>query len=191
MSANDAKPIAARRALRLLTAAVAVLLLQSGCRISLPRATTQPSVPNEGNAELVEFIGELAYVTAEPAYRAVYILWKNDIFEGSFDALAAELKSGEIIGAGWNHDALDYLDHTTVAYMICRACNIRSGLNWRLSGLGRYAWRELQYKDIGGAGGETSLISGGEFLGVLARAEEYMLETRKLDSPRAELGAEP
>jgi hypothetical protein len=142
----------------------------AGCRAAMPRATTQPTIPSDTNAELVEYISDLPYVTAEPAYRAVYILWKGEIYAGEFDS---------------------FIDRAAVGHLVARACDIRTGLNWQLFGLGRYAWRELIYRRIAHPSGEYSLISGGEFLGVLARAEEYLHKVGRAPGERAELGGQP
>ena len=162
-----------------------------GCRTALPHTTTQPTVPTRTNAELVEYISDLPYVTAESAYRAVYILSKGEVFEGDYEALSAALAADRLIGYGWNYNADTFLDRAAVAYVVARACQIRTGLNWRLTGLGRYAHRELIYLGIAHPSGEYNLISGGEFLGVLARAEEYLRGVGRAPGEAADLGDEP
>jgi hypothetical protein len=162
-----------------------------GCRAALPRTTTQPAVPTQSNAELVEYIGDLPYVTAESAYRAIYILSKGEVFEGDYQALTAALVADRLIGQGWNYEADAFLDRAAVAYLVARACRIRTGLNWRLTGLGRYAHRELIYRGIAHPSGECSLISGGEFVGMLARAEEYLHKMGRAPGELADLGPEP
>lgn len=171
--------------------AVVVLLVgAAGCRTAMP-ATTQPAVPTDGNAALMQYIGEQSFVTAEMAYRAAYILAKGEVFAGDFGALSQTLVADRIVGASWNHAPADLVDRQTVGYMICRACGIQGGLNWRLTGLGRYAWRELQHKRIAGLGGEWALLSGGELQGILLRADEYLYRTGRVTTERADLGDEP
>lgn len=166
---------------------IAFPLALSGCAASM-RASPIPEIP-AANAELVESITETPLVTAEQAYRAVYMLWKGSLFEGDFAALTAELESGRIIDSTWRLDPAALLDRATAAYMVCRACDIH-GLNWDLTGMGRYAWRELQYRRIGLAGGELGLVSGGEFVGILTRAEDY-LHRRRQQVERVDIGADP
>ncbi len=151
--------------------------------------TTQPAVPRAGNAELVNYIGDQPFVTAEAAYRAVYILAKAQAFDGEYDALAGALRSEKLVPGRWHHAPEQYLDRAAIGFMICRACQIRSGVNWNLTGLGRYAWRELQYHDIAQGGSEYGLMSGGEFVGILSRADDYLRRTGKGDVQRVELGA--
>ncbi len=165
--------------------------LLAGCQAAGPHAATQPAVPTETNAELVEYISDLPYVTAESAYRAVHILSKGEVFQGDFGTLAAEMNTSGLIGNGWGHDADTFVDRAAVGHLVARACDIRTGLNWRLTGLGRYAHRELIYRGIAHPSGEYGLISGGEFLGVLARAEEYLHKIGRAPGEAAVLGTEP
>jgi hypothetical protein len=195
MSANPSRDTQVTRAARAASRPAVLLgtlafLLLSGCHAASPR-TAQPAVPTETNAELVEYISDLPYVTAESAYRAVYILAKGAVFEGDYDALTTAMESDGLIGRGWNRDADTFIDRAAVGHLVARACHIRTGLNWRLTGLGRYAYRELIYLGIAHPGGEYGLISGGEFLGLLARAEEYLHKVGRTPGEEAELGEEP
>ncbi len=159
-----------------------------GCHTTNPHATTQPAMPRDGNAELILYISDQPYVTAEPAYRAVSVLAHGAAFDGDFEELAAALREAGLIGGGWRYAPDQCLDRAAIGFMICRACEIRTGLNWLLTSLGRYAWRELQYKAIAGPGSEFGLLSGGEFVGLLSRAEDYLQRTGKGEVNRVKLG---
>jgi hypothetical protein len=163
----------------------------AGCQVAPPRgvAMTQPAVPTEGSASLAEYVADQPYVTVEPAYRATYALWKGEAFSGDFAALSAALRDGRIIGSGWKYAADALIDRDSVGHLFCRACDIRTGLNWQLSGLGRYAWRELQYRGIAGPGSEYGYISGGQFVGMLSRAEQYVARQGHGAAARLELEA--
>ena len=154
-------------------------------------ATTPPPVPIEGNGALAEYIADQPYVTVEPAYRATYILRNGEVFEGDFAALTESLKADEIVHAGWEYAPDALLDRGSVGYMICRAASVRSGLNWRLTSLGRYAWRELNYLRIASPLSEYGYVPGGQFIGILARAEEYMQQHSPDVAKPITLGNEP
>ncbi|MCK4341905.1 MAG: hypothetical protein KAY37_09310 [Phycisphaerae bacterium] len=164
-------------------------LAATGCQTTLSHATTQPAVPRDSNAELVLYISDQSFITAEPAYRAVYLLAKGAPFTGEFDELTETLRAERLIGR-WVYPSDRILDRAAVGFMICRACRIRTGLNWNLTGLGRYAWRELIYHKIAAGGSELNYMSGGEFVGLLARAEDYLARTGKHDAQPVELGSE-
>jgi hypothetical protein len=177
--------------------ALAALLVCAGCQSTQPRGATQPAAvlqpapPPRTNAELISYLADQPYVTAEAGYRAAYMLWKGTDFEGDYDALVSELVAGRLIGASWKHEREDRLSRAEVGYMICRACDIRSGLNWQLTGLGRYAWRELQYSQIARPSSEIGYVRGGEFVGMLSRAEEYVQKANKERAASIELGSRP
>ena len=115
----------------------------------------------------------------------------GEIFEGDYAALTETMTSEGLIGRGWSYDTSTFVDRAAVGHMVARACDIRRGLNWQVTGLGRYAYRELIYLGIAHPGGEYSLISGGEFLGLLARAEEYLHKVGRSPGEAAQLGDEP
>ncbi|MFN0138332.1 MAG: hypothetical protein ACKVS9_19690 [Phycisphaerae bacterium] len=175
--------------------AICGLITLAGCATSdRAPATSQPAsqaaLP-ESNAELVDYISDQPFVTAEPACRAIYTLWKGESFAGSYDELVASLKAGKIVSELWDRPADGHLDRAAVGFMICRACGISSGVNWWLTGLGRYAWRELTYKGIARGGSEWRRVSGGEFLGLLVRADEYLVRQRRGNATSIDLGDSP
>lgn len=169
----------------------AVLLLASGCAMSNPRMATDEPVPADQNAELIVFISDQPYVTAEAGYRAIHVLCTGAVFDGDYAALQSDLIERDVVARKWGHHPDECLDRAAVGYMVARAVEIRTGLNWQLFGLGRYAWRELIYRGIAHPGSEYNLVSGGEFLGILARAEEFRFERGQPLQERAELGNEP
>lgn len=161
--------------------AIGSLMLGSlGCRVALPAT----EVPRESNAELVEYIADLPYVTAEAVYRSLHILSFGNVFEGDYEALRAALSDGGLPVR--DVEANVCLNRAQVGLLVASACEIKTGVNYQLTGLGRYAWRELQHLRIARTSGEYGYLSGGEFLGLLARAEEH------LNPPdRGELGDAP
>jgi len=164
--------------------------LLTGCHTT-SRATDQPPVPVNSSAELVRYIADQPYLTAEPAYRAIYALAKGEPFLGEFEPLSETLRGAGLIGRRWRLQPDQFVTRGQVGFMICRACNLRAGLNWSLTGLERYAWRELQHRRIAGGGSECGLISGGEFVGLLSRVEEYLRQRNLHTAPPAQLGTRP
>ena len=190
MSLAKAKPAGLRSFYHrpLLLCGVSALLL-SGCQASSKNMTaSRPPVPTDDNAALTEYIANEAYVTVEPAYRAAHILWKGDVFDGDFAALTQTLEEGRVINPHWDYAPDALIDRASVGYLLCRACDVRSGLNWQLTGLGRYAWRELGYAGVADTVSEYGYVPGGQFVGMLARAEErYQRGT----ADRVKLGEPP
>jgi len=170
---------------------LAILVACAGCRaMSVQTPASQPALLPDANAELTLQISTMPFLTAEAAYRAVYLLREGSAFDGDFDALSQELVASDVVSQHWQLAAGARLNRAKVGRMICRVCGIRSGLNWRLTGLGRYAWRELQYRGICRGGSELNLISGGEFLGILHHAERFV-DQRHAPPDKPVLGTPP
>lgn len=186
-----------RRRAPIVTRACVCLALCVGCRVAgdsaeITAATSRPAeavapCPRD-NADLVEYVSEQPRVTAEAAYRVAHVLWKGETFGGEFEELRAALASAGIASPPWNHRAGELLTRAALAHLVCRAADIRSGINWTLFGCGRYAWRELQYLRIADAGSESVRPTGGEFLGLVRRADAW--RARRSES-QAQLGERP
>jgi hypothetical protein len=165
-----------------------------GCQAPQPRnpepAATAEPVPVD-NVELVSYIGRQPFITAEPAYRAAYLLRYGDAFTGDYDQLRTLLADEGLVGRSWQHPPTQRLNRGEIGYLLCRTAQIEQSLNWILFRLGRYAYRDLQLLGIAGPGGEFSLVSGGEFQGILRRTENYMQENRIELAPDPVLGAAP
>lgn len=173
---------ATRPPLQLLAAGLTLLAL-CGCQATLPRSV-QPDDPPPGNAELMRYISQLEYLTADAGFRAVHVLAAGTPFDGSYDELKAALAARDLRPPDVEQRRL--LTRAEVGGLIARACNLRTGVNWMLTGLNRYAWLELYHRGIAREPAELNYISGGEFLGVLTQAERYMTE-----QARIELGSAP
>lgn len=169
---------------RILTSAcLGLALLMAGCRASMPN----DQVPGDTNAELIEHIAEMPYVTADAAYRAIYILVNDDVFQGDYAELKTVLRQrGLPIADLAPHECPTRQE---IAKILVEVCGVMPGLNYRLTGFGRYALRDLQYARIVRTRNDYGPLSGGEFLGMLGRAEDYMLEQKGLGKP-VDLGSE-
>lgn len=178
-----------------ISATIVIALAISGC--AAPRAAAPvPADALRGNAALVEHIADSPYVTAEAAYRMAYLLRHDAAFEGDFSALASSLIEAGIARKHWRHAPDQYVNRATAAVLICEALRWPGGVNWRLTGLGRYAWRDLQYRNVAGSSAEWGLVRGGEYLGMIQRAEEQLSARGKApgtasDGAAIELGARP
>ena len=116
------------------------------------------------------------------------MLWKGDDFAGDYAALRSKLESEGIVPQVWQHAADRPLTRADVGFLICRACGIHTGVWWNILPLGRFAYRELIYNDIARPGGDYALVSGGEFQGILRRAERYLARNGQSPSPTPDLG---
>lgn len=137
---------------------------------------------------LIEYIGNQPFVTAETGYRAAYAMAKGEMYSGDFESLQSTLVQQGIAREAWELSSGDPLRRAHVGYLICRAADIKTGLNWQLTGLERYAYRELAYLGIAKGAGEYGLMPGGEFQGILTATEEYLSQGQ---TDRVRLGPRP
>jgi ATP phosphoribosyltransferase regulatory subunit HisZ len=169
----------------LLASVCAVLLGAAGCQRPLADNADLASLPRESSAELVAHIADQPFVSAEAAYRAAYALATGASHAGSYDEVVAENVAADVAPGHWSHEPGEALTRAEVAVLLCNAAGIRTGVNWNLTRLGRYAWRELMYHRIVAPGSEYNFMSGGEFVGALSRAGDYAAR-RDDDQPQLE-----
>jgi RNA polymerase sigma factor (sigma-70 family) len=81
------------------------------------------------------------------------------------------------------------LDRGVLARAVAVHCKIVGGVMMQLLGpVPRYATRELQYLGMMGSGSEQQAVSGREYMGVLAKAQDYLLagESQPQEAPAKE-----
>ncbi len=125
------------------------------------------------------YLAEAELVTVEEAYRAMLILADGEDSSTSFEQRRQQLESRGILRPEWNLQPQNVIDVGSVAYMICRVCQIRGGVNFRLFGswgLGdrRYALRELLYREMIDGTVDYQHMTGAAMITVMAKADELM-----------------
>ncbi len=127
-------------------------------------------------------------VTVAEAYRAVLILADGDDTHEDFAAREQALISRGMVRPEWGLERDQAIDRGTIAYMLYRMLEMRGGVDMTLFGswgLGdrRYALRELTYRGLMSKSATYQYISGGEFVYLLRKADEYRSERNGADKP--------
>ncbi len=127
------------------------------------------------------YLVEVELVTVDEAYRAILILSDGEDTAASFDERRQDLESRGIARSAWNLEPVNVIDTGSVAYMVCRVCEIAGGVNTHLFGrlgLGdrRYALRELLYREMIEDTVEYQYMTGAAFSSLLAKADALMEE---------------
>ena len=105
------------------------------------------------------------------AVRLAVGLAKDAPVDGDARAEAAGLG---LIDPAWDLADAAPVTKGTVAYMLCRALNIKGGVTIAIFGLSRrYAFRELIFLKIMKGGADSEFVTGRELLDVLTNAELY------------------
>lgn len=100
--------------------------------------------------------------------RAIAGLVNDAPVEGDF---VAGLKEKGIVPASWNDAADSKLTKGTLAYLLCKALDIKGGATMRITGTSRrYALRECIYVGLMAVGSTDEYVSGRELLDVMQRA---------------------
>jgi len=156
-----------------------VCLMVSGCAVTAPRGRIDPA--SLADAEFLNYLADRSLVSTDEAYRAVLILADGQDGRASFEQRESELQGRDIARSAWALGPDQAVDKGAVAFMVMQACQIKGGLNTRLLGswgLGdrRYAFRELRFAGLlpEQAGVDHELMTGGELVGLLHKADEYM-----------------
>lgn len=174
-----------------LTILAAPLLLSVACAGPRP---TQPPV----NADTLDddgfqfYLNEVDLVTVDEAYRAILILADGEDTSENFAERAQKLESREIVRAAWELQPDHVIDSGSVAYMVCRICELRGGLNARLlspTGLGdrRYALRELIYREMIDDSVDYQYMTGTALFALMRKADQLRAKKGLYESKDVDL----
>ncbi|MBN2559952.1 MAG: hypothetical protein JXQ75_03365 [Phycisphaerae bacterium] len=160
--------------------AVAFTALVQGC--VGPRGTAPAVDPSQLSDETFQaYLADAGLVTVDEAYRAMLILADGEDSSQSFEDRRAKLESRGIARPAWRLEPQNVIDAGSVAFMVCRLCEIRGGVNASLfgrMGLGdrRYALRELLYREMIDETVDYQYMTGPALVAVMAKADELMEE---------------
>ncbi|MFH1419742.1 MAG: hypothetical protein ABII12_15830 [Planctomycetota bacterium] len=166
----------------------------SGC--AGPRHSTPSVDPNELSDEGFQaYLAEIDLVTVDEAYRAMLILADGEDTCESFETRRSALESRGIAKSAWSLVPENVIDAGSVAYMICRICELRGGVSFNLFGrlgLGdrRYALRELEYREMIDDKVDYQYMTGASLVGLMAKADALMEKKGLYETETIELSDE-
>ena len=159
---------------------MSISALFAGC--TAPRQE-QPSVKADELSDegFQAYLAEVSLVTVDEAYRAMLILSDGQDGSKDFEERKTKLESRGIARPAWKLQPENVIDAGSVAYMICKICQIKGGVNMHLLGswgLGdrRYALRELVYREMIDDSVDYQFMTGAELYGMLREADELMAQ---------------
>ena len=123
-----------------------------------------------------QFLFELSnkkYCSTDDAYRGMLFLIDDKDTSKDFEERTTRLVMHGVADKNWTHNPNATVTKGKVAYMLVRALEIRGGVMYNITNAcPRYALRELIHKGIIIGGTEYSKLSGGEYVGILGRADD-------------------
>jgi hypothetical protein len=152
-------------------------LAGAGCQSATVSAPLTGSIGGNEPVQQVEFWHQLAerpVTSNDDAFHGLLLFLDGQDPAKDYAGRVAELKRREMLPEEFNAPANEAVDRGTLAVALVRALDMRGGVLMRLLGpTRRYATRELQFADVFPPSSPGQTFSGSEFLGIIARAENY------------------
>ena len=131
-------------------------------------------------------------VTVAEAYRGMVMLADGEDKFTNFEQRETSLRDRHILRCEWKLQREQAIDRGSVAYMVLRILKVRGGVNMQTFGrLGvgdrRYAVRELVYMGMLESTPDYRYMTGGEFVDLLAKADDYMAKHGMYEEQRADI----
>jgi len=114
--------------------------------------------------------------TMEDGVKMLYMLTTGESSTGkmTFQEICDILSRKGIIRKSYTKNKDRLLNRGQVSYMLCKALGIKGGLTMRIFGVSeRYGFRECVYLKLVPPGTQWDRVTGGELLGIMARAADY------------------
>jgi len=161
-----------------------------------PRMSTPPADPNElSDAAFQGYLTEIDLVTTDEAFRAMLILADGVDPSDGFEQRKAALESRGIARTAWGLHPNNVVDAGSVAYMVCRICQIPGAVSMNLLGsvgLGdrRYALRELIYRKMIADTVDYQYMTGAALYALMRKADALMEKKGLYESTGVDLSDE-
>jgi len=152
---------------------LAVVLASCQASQPLPTAVPAPAAQTADARDSAALAYELAakrWCTNDDACSLVLCLLDGQDAHGGFDQRLAGLQARGLAPAGWRLQADQPVTNGTLAYMLCRALNIKGGIMMHLLPGPRYAYREAEYHGLMPKGSAWEPLTGPEVVGIMGRA---------------------
>ena len=146
---------------------------------SSDRAVSEPAVSAAGrdSATLAYRLAQKNWCSNDEACCLVIQLADGEDRHETYAARRAYLESQKIIPAGWDMPAEAAVTKGALAYMLCRALDIKGGVLMHLLPSRRYAYREAVHAGLMARGSEYEPLTGPEAVGIMGRAARMSQQT--------------
>jgi hypothetical protein len=173
---------------------LAGIVLTSGCQTArVEKPLTHELGGNDPNEQL-EFWQRLAdqpVTSNDDAFHGLLLFLDGGDPASDYAGRVQTLKSRKLLPQSFNQPAEQAVSRGTLAVALVKMLDIKGGLMLRLLGPNpRYAVRELVFMELYPPSSPHQTFSGVEFLGIIAKAEDYQRQEGTLRAS-AEAAAEP
>jgi hypothetical protein len=172
---------------------VLIAFLSTGCQpahVQEPMPAGWAADDSHGHTEFWYQLPNRAVVGNDEVFHGLLLYMDGSDACADYPARVALLKSRKLLPADFNEKANDVTDRGTLALALVRMLKIEGGVNMHLFGaIPRYAVRALIVRGVYPQCSPNQGISGGQFVGIMQKAEEYE-HGNPADAPAAKLPSE-
>lgn len=155
----------------------ASVLASSGCqpaKVQDPLTRTYGGNADDQQLEFWHRLADRPVTSNDEAFHGLLIFTDGQDPAGDYAGRVATLRKRGMLPADFNQPADQSVDRGTIAVALAKALKIRGGLTMSLFGPSpRYATKELEFLNLYPTSSPNQTFSGTEFLGIMAKAEEY------------------
>lgn len=157
------------------------LLALAGCqsaRVADPLTAKLAGADEDSQMEFWHTLSERKIVSNDEAFHALLLLFEGKDEAADYPGRVAAMKSKGMLADRFDEPADLAVRRGCLALALGRGAKVKGGVILRgLDALGiqseRYSLRELQYQNVLAAGSENMTFSGAEFIGIIARIEDF------------------
>jgi hypothetical protein len=153
------------------------MLVAGGCQPAKVQDPLTRTFGGNADDQQLEFWHRLAdrpVTSNDEAFHGLLIFTDGQDPATDYAGRVAALRKRGMLPADFNQPADQSVDRGTLAVALAKALKIRGGLTMSLFGPSpRYATKELEFLNLYPTSSPNQTFSGTEFLGIMAKAEEY------------------
>ena len=129
-----------------------------------------PAAVSRDSASTAYELSRQAWCSNDMACSMVLLMTQGEDRYTSFEERRAAVEVKGLARANWRLQGDKPVSKGTLAYMLCRAMDIKGGLWMHLLPSRRYAYREALHRKLMERGSEYEPLTGPEAVGILGRA---------------------
>jgi hypothetical protein len=170
-------------------------LVLSGCqtaRVQQPLTATLAGNDPGAQLEIWHQLADRTVTCNDEAFHGILLYLDEQDTAADYAARVSTLKSRGLLPAGFDRPADEAVTRGNLAIIIARAMGIKGGVMMRATGgyWQRYATRELMFMDLYPPSSPQQTFTGGEFLGIIGRLEDWQRGGDAAAAPAKELPGE-
>jgi len=157
---------------------IGALGITSGCgtpaRVAEPLAQTLAGDAPERQSEFWYQLARSPSVSNDDAFHALLLYFDGGDPAPDYAGRVALLRERRMLPDGFDRPGEEVVERGTIATAIARAAQITGGVTMQLIGVTpRYADRALQSRGLLTSGSPNQTVTGGQFVAILGRLEDY------------------